>query len=391
MNKAMNLLRGSARLEISGGFPEQFINTLAAKGIEFWGFKKLKGGRAEVNIPLRALAAVERLKPGLECEVRVLKKKGLPHFLYGLRRRWALFAGLVLCLLGVTVLSLFVWEIEVQGNVTVPESEILSVLDKLGVHIGTFALSIDQQDLRSRALAEIGELSWLTVNVRGTKAEVIVRERIPKPEIVDEDTPTTVVASKGGVITKMNVYKGLPLVNVGDTVAPGDVLVGAEVASLNSGTRLVHAMADVYARTWYEFSCEMPLEYTAKNYTGAKKQKRAIILLGKRINLSLTTGFSHGFCDKIIKKSQVILPGNSHLPVRLITEVYEEYEPEKRIMEISEAEQILKERLTRRLDKLVGDGEKSKVEFKTDVSGNLIRVTLTAECIEQIGKIQELP
>lgn len=391
MNRAINLLRGSARLEISGDFPEQFINTLALKGIEFWGFKKLKGGRAEVSVPLRALSAVERLRPGLECEVRVLKRKGLPHFLYGLRRRWALFLGLVLCLLGVTTLSLFVWEIEVTGNVTVPDGEILSVLDKLGVHIGTFALSIDQQDIRSRALAEIGELSWLTVNIKGTKAEVIVRERIPKPEIVEEDTPTAVIASKGGVITKMNVYRGLPLVNVGDTVTPGDILVGAEVASLHSGSRLVHAMADVYARTWYEFAFEMPLEYTAKNYTGEKKQKRAIILFGRRINLSLSTGFSHGFCDKIIKNSQVILPGDFHLPVRLIAEVFEEYEPEKKIMEISEAERILKERLARRLDELVGDGEKVSVDFRTDVSENLIKVTLTAECIEQIGKIQGLP
>jgi len=391
MNKAYNLLRGSARLKISGDFPEQFINLLAAKGIEFWGFRKDGQGGAEVSVPLKALPSVERLKPALDCEVKVIKKKGLPHFLHGLRRRWVLFLGLAMCLIGVTVMSLFIWEIEVSGNVTVPDSEILSVLDKLGVHIGTFSLSIDQQDLRSRALAEIGELSWLTVNVKGTKAEVIVRERIPKPEIVNEKIPTTVVATKGGVITKMCVYRGFPMVNVGDTVAPGDVLVGAEVASLNSGTRLVHAMADVYARTWYEFSSEMPLEYTAKNYTGDRKEKRAIILFGQRVNLYLTTGFSHGFCDKIIKTKQVILPGDFHLPVRIITEIYEEYEPEKKIMEVSQAEQILKERLEKRLDEIIGDGEKVKVEFRTDVSEDKIVVTMTAECIEQIGKIQELP
>ena len=48
-------------------------------------------------------------------------------------------------------------------------------------------------------------------------------------------------------------------------------------------------------------------------------------------------------------------------------------------------------RLAQPADELVGDGEKVSVDFRTDVSENLIKVTLTAECIEQIGKIQELP
>ena len=391
MNKVTNLLRGSARLEIRGQFPEQFINTLAVRGIEFWKFRKHKDGRAELSIPLKAAADIERLASGTDCEVKILRKSGLPHFLYGLRRRWALFAGMILCLIAVTALSLFVWEIEISGNETVADSEILSALDELGVRIGTFGLSIDQQDIRSRALAKIEELSWLTVNISGTKAEVIVRERIPKPDIVDEKTPTIVIASKNGVITKMNVYRGLPAVNIGDTVAVGDVLVGAELSSLNSGDRIVHAMADIYARTWYDFTYEMPLNYKSKQYTGATDKKRAVILFGKRINLYLSTGFSDVFCDKIIKNSPVVLPGGYHLPVRIVTEVYEEYESEEETMEVSEAEQILKARLAQRLDELVGDGEKVSVSYKTDVSENIIKVTISAECIEQIGKIQELP
>lgn len=391
MNKITNLLRGSARLEIRGQFPEQFINTLAVRGIEFWKFRKHRDGRAELSIPLKAAADIERLNSGTGCEVKILKKSGLPHFLYGLRRRWALFAGMLFCLIAVTVLSLFVWEIGISGNETVADSEILSVLDELGVRIGTLGLSINQQDIRSRALSEIGELSWLTVNVSGTKAEVIVRERIPKPEIVDEKIPTIVIASKSGIITKMNVYRGLPAVNIGDTVAEGDILVGAELTSLNSGDRLVHAMADIYARTWYNFTFEMPLEYKSKQYSGVKDKKRAVILFGKRINLYLSTGFSDGFCDKIIKNSPIVLPGGYHLPVRIVTELYEQYEAEEKTMEVSDAEQILKARLAQRLDELVGDGEKVSINYKTDVSENVIRVTISAECIEQIGKIQELP
>ncbi len=388
MNGIMNYLRGNAKIELYGGNPEQFINNLARQGIPFWRFEKPEPGLARVRIPYSYAADVERLKRGTDCGIEVVKRSGLPVFAKKMRRRWALIIGLILCLLAVPAMSLFVWEIEVSGNETVPTGEIMSVAEKLGVHIGMIGFSIDQEDIRSRALSELKELSWLTVNIKGTKAEIKVRERIKKPDIINDKMATEIIAAKSGVVTDMNVFQGAPVVSIGQTVAKGDVLIGSEMSSLNAGTRLVHAMGEVYARTWYEFSYEMPLKYETKVYTGKRAKNNAIIMLGKRINLYFSTGFYNTFCDKIIKTNQAKLPGGYSLPITINTETYMEYELESCVIDEKEAEEILKKRLSERLDGLVGDGEKVTVKFETRVSGEVIKVTLQAECVEQIGALQ---
>jgi hypothetical protein len=34
----------------------------------------------------------------------------------------------------------------------------------------------------------VDELSWIAINIRGSKAEVEVKERTPPPETIDDDT-----------------------------------------------------------------------------------------------------------------------------------------------------------------------------------------------------------
>ncbi len=390
MSVLFNFLRGSARIEIYGQYPEQFINAMARRSVPFWKFRKAEKGRASVFVPLSSVGDAQRAGEGTGCEIKVVRKSGFAHFIYGLRHRWVLLAGLFLCFALVSLLSLFVWEIEVTGNERVPTSEILTALGNHGVRIGMFSLAIDQQDLRSRVLYELKDLSWITVNIVGAKAEVIVRERVKKPEMIDVSKPSNVVASKSGVIVKMNVFQGQPLAAVGQTVSKGDVLVGSEMQSLNSGLRRVHAMGEVFARTWYEFSCEMPLEYTSKSYTGKKTKNTTVFFLGRFVNLYFNTGFSDTFCDKIIKTSKVELPGGLLLPVTLSSSEYRWYEPVQARMEKGEAESILKRRLEERLDEMIGDGKKVSVLFESREDNGIVQVTIRAECLEQIGQIQEL-
>ncbi len=390
MNGVMNYLRGYAKIEIYGGIPEQFINSLARQGIPFWRFEKPEPGLARVRIPISYAQDAERLKRGTDCDIEIVRRSGLPVFARKFKRRWALIIGLILCLLAVPAMSLFVWEIDVSGNETVPTGEIMSVAEKLGIHIGMLGFSIDQQDIRNKALLELKDLSWLTVNIKGTKAEIKVRERIKKPEIINDKLPSEVIAAKGGVITDINVFQGMPKVVQGQTVAKGDVLVSSDMDSLKSGSRRVHAMGEIYARTWYDYSSEMPLKYDSKVYTGKKTKKSAIIMFGKRINLYFSTGFFNTFCDKIIKCDQVILPGGYALPIKINTETYAQYETESCVIDVKEAEDILKVRLSEQLDKVIGDGEKVSVKYETKVSGDIIKVTLHAECIEQIGDLREV-
>ena len=104
-------------------------------------------------------------------------------------------------------------------------------------------------------------------------------------------SPCDVAAAKSGLIEKVQVYAGSPLVKKGDTVLAGERLVTGNLESALGTRRQVHALAEVYARTWYEFSAQMPLELYSKAYTGEEFTRRALYIGNWRLNFYLNGVF----------------------------------------------------------------------------------------------------
>lgn len=89
--------------------------------------------------------------------------------------------------------------------------------------------SLDERSIANRTLMELEELSFLSVNLRGIRAEVVVRESDPAPEVEPTGVASDLIAEKSGVILDLHALAGQPLVGEGDTVEAGDVLVSGTV------------------------------------------------------------------------------------------------------------------------------------------------------------------
>lgn len=389
MQKAVNALRGSVRVEVEGPFPERFINLCAASEVEFWDLRRVSETVMHVSVRIKGYKKMRPVAEKALCKIKPIGRRGLPFLAWRLRKRYVLIAGFLLVWAALWLMSLFIWEIHVSGNEKVSDEVILAALEDIGIGIGTFGPSISPEELRSEILCRVHELSWITVNVSGSSAEVIVRERTPKPEMLDESKPTNVVAVKAGIITEMYVYEGVSRFNPGDTVVEGDILVSGEIVSKLSETRYVHAMADIYARTWYEISAQIPSEYKEKRYTGDESVKRALIFFGKRINLYFTSGILMHNCDKIAKETKIQLPGGMILPFGIVTETYREYETYVSEISETEAREILGAALYEQLLSQI-NGEIISAEYETQSVDGIITVTLKAECHEQIAAVSEI-
>lgn len=385
MKKAVNFFRGSIRVSVECPYPERLVNVCAQNDIEFWDLKRLSATTVHITMFIGGYQRLRALADKAGFEIRQVKKTGVPFFLWKIRKRYVLVAGMLLMFLSVWGMSLFVWEIDVRGNKDVPPQLILQALHELGVGIGSFGPAIKSEAISNDMLLKIPELAWIAVNVSGSHADVLVRERVPKPPITDENTPMMVCAVKSGIISKMSVLEGANLFTVGDTVQAGDVIVTGIMDSLTSGRRSVHAMADVEARTWYELSCRMPLNTLTKTYTGETITKTALIFAGKRINLYLNGRISFDNYDKITKENVIKLPTGNILPIAVVTEKYSEYSAAQKELAVLSAEEILQKRLLDRLKLQVTDGEIVKTEFSTEMDNGVIKVTLKAECLEQIA------
>lgn len=384
MRGIFDRIRGTARLRVSGARPERMLNLLARYGIWFSQMERTDELSLCFTVLHRDLRRAQRLAADAYFDVEVLRHSGLPMLARRVKHRFALYIMPPLCILAVLVLSLFIWEIEITGNETISDAQILSVLDDHGIRVGSFGLCIDRELLRDKVISVLPKISWMTVNVKGCRAEVIIRERVEPPEIVDMGSPADMIAARTGLICEMSVFEGAAQAKKGDTVLQGELLISGTMPSLSGKTRLVRSLGVIKARTWYEISEKMPLEYISKRYTGETKTKKSLIIGNYRLNLYLNGGISLDACDKIISRERLSLPGGILLPIETVSAEYREYIPETARMSDEDAEAILKARLTQRLIEQT-KGEPLSLEFETRSDGEFVTVTLHAECMEDIG------
>ncbi len=387
----VNYFRGHVQVRIDGAFPERFLNICSQNSISFWALERISPSSLKAMMHISDFKRIRRYAKRSMCRVKLIKKVGVPFFLWRFRRRYALYAGLAMFILIVYAFSLFVWDIEVTGAQTVPYEKILYSLSQNGVKIGTYTPDIDYETTKNKLLLDISELSWVTINVKGSRAIVEVRERIPVPVIIPRNMPCNVVAARAGVITGIDVLAGSPQVAAGQTVVKGQLLVSGIIDSEKVGARFVHAMADVTARTWSTLYSVMPLQHQTKQYTGQTKVRRALIFGGNRVNLYFNTSKPFDTYDKITEKTQLRLLKNIVLPLVYVKEEYRAYEAVSYELSEKEAEAMLRESLDKRAGLTIGEGKIESKQVNSRTRAGLAGVEMTIEAEEQIALTKEIP
>lgn len=390
LEELVNRLRGQVRLRVESAFPERILNLCAQRKLELWNVRWESANAFSCVLTRHDFRVLRLLARNLDCTLHVQKREGAPFFMGKLRRRQALAAGLIICALGLFFSSFFIWEITVDGAVTVPEEEILRALEKNGVGFGTFGFSIDGEDLRNHILLDIPELSWLTVNVSGCRAYVQVRERVPEPQLADRRTPSNVTARRDGLVLAVHAFLGKKCVCPGDTVEKDQILISGIEDLDTFGARITTAAGSVTARTWYRLSANFPLTVMEKGAGSEEQQRRSLILGTRRIKFYGNSSYFGAIYDKIVTRQRVSVFGLS-LPVTLETEVYRPCELVPRARSAQETETAGKAALTAYLSSLMGtDGEIRSTLVSSRQTGDVLRVTLTAECVEEIGQTSPL-
>lgn len=399
MDRLTHRAQGIVTLTVTGAYPERFLNECARRGILFWGAEPVDPVTLRLKVHARQRRQAESVASRLMCDIRADSEQGAPFFLARFRRRYAFLVGMALSLAAVCFLSQFILTVEVSGNETVPSAVILSELRRLGVRPGAFGPGLDEGAIAQEALISLGDLSWMAVNLHGTRAQVLVRERDPKPELEAAKIPADVVAEATGIVTHLETWQGRAMFEEGDTVVTGDVVISGWMpiepppySGLGDlGGRAVRAEGRVEARTWRTLTASLPLEATVKNSTGEQKTFLSLCIFGKRLNFYGNSGISFPEYDKITQVHTLTLPGGIRLPFSLVTDTVREVELLSSPIDSEGAAAMLEERLRERLAALVEDGEIVSCEASCVEEGGLLTVRLLAECREEIGKTVEWP
>ena len=382
----LNSAAGCADCLLRGVEPAGFFNRCAAAGIRLDGAEALSGTELRVRIPLRDFPRAKRLALRSQCELETLKESGAVVLGRRLLRRW--FPAL--CLLLSTLLlcwsKLYIWEIDVTGNETVSDGAIRSALSDCGVGLGSFWPDLVSDNLRSELLIRLPQLAWATVNVHGSRAEVIVRERVPKPAIFDADEAVDLVAERIGFVTEVRALSGTARVRPGSAVLPGDVLIEGRTISAFSGERSTHALGTVTAETYYELYAVCPATETLRTETDAEKDRWSLLIGKKRLNFYRNSSICPAACDKINSRWECKIEGLFSLPVALLRERTVSCAETEQPRDRNALRRTLEQQLHTQLADAVAGGTIEQETYSCSESEGRIVVCLRARCSEDIAK-----
>jgi similar to stage IV sporulation protein len=373
------------RIRVESAFPERVLNLCGARGLAFWDLEWESPAAFTCRLSRQDFAALKKAAERLDCTLTVVEREGAPFFLRRFRHRQTLVVGLVGCGLALFLGSFFIWEFEVEGCETVPEEQVLRALEKNGLTIGSFGLTIDGEDLRNHVLLDIPELSWLAVNVSGCKATVQVRERVMPPELLDETAPANITARRAGLVLEVRDWNGTAAVLPGSAVTEGQLLISGVEDTDTVGTRILAGIGSVQARTWYSLTTKIPLAAAEKQYTGKEKTLVSLVFGKHRVKFFSNSSIQGANYDKITTRHPWSFLGVP-LPVTLVTETCRFYETADAALDQSQAEKLGEEILTQQLRSMVEPyGSVSSTLCTSRQRGDIWEVTLAAECVEEIG------
>lgn len=386
LSRAVNRLRGQVRIRAESRFPERVLNLCGARDLAFWDLEWETPTAFTCRISRRDWHTLRQAAECLDCTLTVVGREGAPYFFFRFRHRQALVTGLVACAMGLFLGSFFVWDFDVEGNETVPTERILRALETYGVGLGSFGLSLDGEDIRNHVLLDIPELSWITVNVSGCRANVQVRERVEPPELVNGRAPANVVARRAGLVLEVQDLDGVAAVLPGTAVTKGQLLISGVEDTDTFGARVLAGMGSVRARTWYSLTTKVPLAAAEKQYTGKEKTGLSLIFGTHRVKFFSNSSIEGGKYDKITNRYPLTLL-DVPLPVTVVTETCRFYETVSAERAAVQAEQAAEAVLTEQLHAMVDPyGTVSSTLCASRRQGDTLIVTLTAECVEQIGE-----
>ncbi len=374
--KIIRYVKGYIRIRITGYSTERFLNACSHRGIILWGLEP-KGRAYEMNI---SIPGFRKLKPIIRktgTKVSIVERFGLPFFLHKYRKRKMFFAGALLFAALIFLMSRYIWNIDIKGNLTYTDETLLKFLKTREVENGMRVSEVDCARIVKDIRKEYDDIIWVSASIQGTRLIIQVKENedtIPAmdeaAENPDQEKPTDIVADRDCVITRIVPRNGIPMVSEGAEVKTGDVLVSGQVPVMDdAGTVIAYQYhesdADIQGRTVIEYQDEMDLGYEEKEYYYDKKthlplEKNEYFLKLGRYTLEFgNIRNQYRAWEMYGYEKQLCIAENFYLPISYGKKTARPYESG----EIKYSKKELQQRLSRKFQQYCKDLEKKGVEI----------------------------
>lgn len=254
--RVWKFLMGYVSVTVEGFFLEKFTNLCGVHSIPFWSVKRYGNAKMVGRTTIKGFKQMRFCAKKCGCRVSIGRKQGIPFLFFRYKKRKIFVLGFLFFLVGIKISSMFVWSIDISGNVMIDDVSILDTLEELGVKKGIRKADISVRELANLFMIKRDDVSWVGIDIDGIRLKVKIAEKPDVPDKIDESIACDIVASKPALIVNIDTYQGKSMVSVGDIVDRGTMLVKGvvEMTQFPDKTQYVHALASVKGKVWYEKS-----------------------------------------------------------------------------------------------------------------------------------------
>ena len=348
MLKFIKFFRGYLYVRLTGYSPERFFNLCGNAGIILWELHREETG----YVFCISLRAFRRLKPMLRksgTQIRILKRVGLPFLLFRYRKHRFFAIGILAAFLFLMVMSRFVWSVEISGNHQYSTQLLTKFLAEEQIGYGVRKREIDCENAEVLLRNHFPDITWVSVRLSGTKLYVAVQERLPAGNAEEESAlvASDLVTEVAGEVTSVLVRRGTALVQAGDEVEAGTVVVSGMIPIQDDSGETVSydlcaADADVTIHTTLPYEDHFSAKKQVREQIGKTKYGIGVLTGDGQLNLFWQQKAQTG-CIRIYR--QICLGRDFYLPFTLVTERLWQYENNETDRTEAEIKRIAQEKL----------------------------------------------
>ncbi len=278
-------LRGYVKIEIRGPRIVELLNATTKRQFQIWDVRRKTETATELNLTITDFFRLRPLLKQTGCRMHVLERRGVPFRLRRLEHRKGFLIGLIGFLIGLFVLSSLVWRVDIEGNVRLPDEEILAAAHEAGIYPLQWKFRLRSPDALAHSMAgRLPGAAWIGVEVHGTRIRIqVVESKQPDPS--ELSGPRHLIATSDAVVTHIYAETGKPLVKPNTHVRKGDILISGVIGD-EEHRQAVIAKGEVRGLVWHEYQIGVPLVQKVKSYTGASRELNYIVIGHRALKIS---------------------------------------------------------------------------------------------------------
>ena len=261
---------------------EKTLNLLRRKNVVMWDINKIEDG---ISFKIYKKDFEKNKQFFNDININPVRKVGIMFKINKLHKRLGFIAGALILILYIFIYCSFAWNVRIMGNESIVEEEIIKVLSENKIKTPIKIKKVDNKQIESLLYTNFKSIKFVEAHIDGINIVVNIREKNESDYLQDDKSPSSIISNKQAVIYKTLVKQGQLLVQEGEVVSKGQVLVKGVKRDKDNTEKLVNSEATILGHTYYNLSFTEPKIHNIKQETGKTNKVYKLVFKDNKIKI----------------------------------------------------------------------------------------------------------